>query len=326
MEKCIYCGARERLSNSHIIPECLGANLKLPKSVCEDCNSKIGNTIEAKICNDFSFYRFLAQVKTKKGKQASTRAELEIMGNKVRVDIGEGGIPKFVPPIIVGDGPPRQFLVTAESPEKLKKYMNRFEKMGIMFDPDKMAKEDVKLIFTADKRYIDSSDYLRVATKIAFERLCYISPQRAYNTEYDNIRNFIRFGKYQNRKPARLIYEERLVTSILGLPFPLHCILVFASGRLIASIVSIFGLFYYYVILNNNNRILQNWIKFIYFNPQTKESREPIFRRMYSLRTILSLVMVSARDPDVVQKSQKFAGDKFDEVVSKIRLKTKPID
>ncbi len=117
MEKCIYCGSQEKLTNSHIIPECLGANLKLLKSVCEDCNKKIGSTIEAKICNDFSFYRFLAQVKTKKGKQASTRAELEIMGNKVNVKIGEGGIPTSVPPIIVDEGPPRQFLFNPQTRE-----------------------------------------------------------------------------------------------------------------------------------------------------------------------------------------------------------------
>lgn len=323
MEKCIYCGSKEKLTNSHIIPECLGANLKLLKSVCEDCNKKIGSTIEAKICNDFSFYRFLAQVKTKKGKQASTRAELEIMGNKVNVKIGKGGIPTYVHPIIVDEGPPRKFLVTAESPEKLKKYVNRFEKIGIMFDPEKMAKEDVKLIFTADKRYIASNDYLRVATKIAFERLCDISPQRAYNDEYDNVRNFVRFGKYQNRKPARLIYEENLVNNILGVPFPFHCILLFACGRLIASIVSIFGLFYYYVILNYNNRISQNWDNFIYFNPQTREAREPILKNMYSMRRILSLVTLSLRDPDVVKKSQKYAKEKFDEVISKIKVKNK---
>jgi len=313
---CVYI-------SSHIIPECLGANLKLPKSVCEDCNKKIGSTIEAKICNDFSFYRFLAQVKTKKGKQTSTVAELEIMGNKVNVKIGEGGVPKCVPPIIVDEGPPRQFLVTAESPEKLKKIVNSFEKMGIMFDPEKMAREDVRLIFTADKRYIASNDYLRVATKIAFERLCYISPQRAYNDEYDKVRNFIRFGKYQNRKPARLIYEERLVNNILGLPFPFHGVLLFAYGRLIASIVSIFGLFYYYVILNDNNRILQNWAKFIYIDPHDRKAREPILKSDYSLRRILSLVWVSLRDPDVVQKSQKYAKVKFDEIVSKIKIKNK---
>lgn len=68
MEKFIYCSNPKGLTKSHIIPECLGANLKLNKSVCKECNSKLGNTIEAKICNDFSFYRFLAQIKTKKRK------------------------------------------------------------------------------------------------------------------------------------------------------------------------------------------------------------------------------------------------------------------
>jgi len=51
VEKCIYCNHPDDLTDSHIIPECLGANLKIQDAVCHDCNSSLGRTIEAKICN-----------------------------------------------------------------------------------------------------------------------------------------------------------------------------------------------------------------------------------------------------------------------------------
>lgn len=321
MEKCIYCNNPDDLTDSHIIPECLGANLLLKDAVCHDCNSFLGRTIEAKICKDFRFYRFLAQIKTKKRKHPTTQADLEVLGKKVKISVGKGGLPKSIPPIIVEEGPPRQYFVVAESPKKLKKYMKKFEKIGVKFDSDEAIKQDVKLTFTADKRYISSDDYLRVVAKIAFERLCGTSPQRAFQSGYDKVKQFVRHGQYQNSKPAQLIYEENLVKKILALPFPYHSILLFAYGKLIASIVSIFGLFYYFILLNDNNRLLQEWADFIYFNPQTRESRVPILERDYSLERILTLIERSRRDPEVETKSQVFAREKFDEVVSKIRLK-----
>lgn len=41
---CIYCGAKDNLSDEHIIPFALGGNLILQKSSCPDC---------AKITSDF---------------------------------------------------------------------------------------------------------------------------------------------------------------------------------------------------------------------------------------------------------------------------------
>jgi hypothetical protein len=321
MEKCIYCNSPNNLTDSHIIPEGLGSKLKLPKSVCHECNAFIGRTIEAKICSDFSFYRFLAQIETKKGKDVTTPGDLEILGSKVTVQIGEAGIPKFVPPIVVEQGPPRKFLVLAESPEKLRKYMKQFEKMGIQFETDQATPQDVKVTFTAEKRYISSHDYLRVMSKIAFEYLCYISPLRAFNTEYAKIKGFIRYGQCTNGKPARLIFEDRLVNGILSLPFPFHGILLFGYQKMIGSIISIFGIFYYFVLLNNDNPSLQDWVRFIYFIPQTKESRVPILQHDYSLKTIVDLIRISLRDPNVEQKIQKFSKEKLDVVLKNIRIK-----
>jgi len=324
MEKCIYCNNSDDLTDSHIIPDCLGANLKLKDAVCGECNSSLGRTIEAKICNDFNFYRFLAQIKTKKKKHPTAQAELQVMGKKVKVSVGEGGLPKSIPPIIVKEGPPRQYLVVAESRKKLKKYMKKIKKVSWKFDSDDAEKLDVKLTFTADKRYISTDDYLRIATKIAFERLCEKYPQRAFQAEYDKVKQFVRHGQYQTSKPAQLIYEENLVKNILALPFPYHSILLFACGSLIASIVSIFGLFYYFILLNDDNRLVQEWANFIYFNPQTRETRIPILEHDCSLERILTLIGVSSRDPEVEMKSQVFAKEKFDEVMNKLKLKTSP--
>lgn len=65
MEMCIYCLNTQNLTISHVIPECLGSHYKLKYFVCEKCNSKIGQSIEAKICKDFEFYRFIAQIEIK---------------------------------------------------------------------------------------------------------------------------------------------------------------------------------------------------------------------------------------------------------------------
>jgi len=320
MEKCIYCNKTKKLGKSHIVPECLGAKLKLLNRICNDCNHFIGRTIEAKICRDFSFYRYLAQIRTNKGKDVTTPAELQVMGNKVIVHIGEGGKPRFVPPIVEVKGNKKRFLVVAESPDKLNKYTRRFKEMGIQFEYDRAKPITVNLISSTEKRFISSDDYLRVATKIAFEFLCHEYPLRAISDGYEKVKQYIRFGKYENEKPARLIYEDGLVNNVLALPFPLHSILLFGYERMVGSIISIFGLFYYFVLLSDDNRILQNWTSFIYFNPRTGESRVPLLKHNYSRAKILNLIRISIRDPDVELKAQKYSSDKIDEILKRIEL------
>ena len=313
VDRCIYCESHGTLTHSHIIPEGLGSKLKLPSSVCRECNVFLGRTIEAKICADLSFYRFLAQIETKKGKDVTTKAELEVMGNKISVQINRAGIPKLIPPIIFEKESSRKFLVLGESPEKLRKNMMQFEKMGIHFETDDAIPHDVRLIATADKRYISSDEYLRVVSKIAFEYLCYFSPQRTFNPEYGRVKNYIRNGQYKERRPAKLIFEFALVNRILPLPFPLHGILLFGHENVVASIVIIFGLFYYFIILSDSSPGIQDWEEFAYFIPKTKEHiRATLIKRSYPLSLILRLIKKSLRDQNVERKVQEFSKQKLD--------------
>jgi len=311
MRECIYCNRLKLISKSHIIPECLGGKVKLLERVCKDCNDFLGRTIEAKMCKDFSFYRYLAKIRTKKGKDTTTPAELQVMGKKVRVHIGEGGIPRFVPPIIETRYNKKRYFIVAESPEKLEKYAKRFKEMGIQFEFDSAHPLGVNLIFSAETRYLCSDDYLRVATKIAFEYLCFEYPPHAISSGYEKVKQFIKLGKCEGEKPAFLIYEKSLIEKMLYLPFPLHGILLFQYERIIGSIVSIFGLFYYFVLLKDDNRILQNWVKFVYFNPATGELRTPLINKGYSLERLLRIITMARRDPDLEIKAREYSRDKI---------------
>ena len=319
MRKCIYCIKSQDLTKSHIIPECLGSQLRLKYFVCEECNSKIGRAIEAKICKDFEFYRFIAQIKTK-GKYATTRVELNVLGNDIEVEFRSGGVPKFIPPIIVDEGPPRKFFQVAESKKKLEKYIKNFAKMGIHFDESKMEIEDVKATFTVELANIDSVDYLRLATKIAFERLCLIGPTRVFNEEYNPIREFILNGIQPKNQVAFLFYEENIVNNVLPIPFPYHGILTFGFGKWIASIVTIFGLFYYLVLMNRNAYLLRNWVDYIYIDPKTGKMRVPLLKTFYSLPKLISSINRSQRDRHVLSKSKTLARNRFDDFLRQIKI------
>jgi len=60
--KSVYCDNLNNLTDSYIVLEWLESNMILSKSVYQDCSGIIGHTIEAKICNDLSFCRYLAPV------------------------------------------------------------------------------------------------------------------------------------------------------------------------------------------------------------------------------------------------------------------------
>lgn len=322
--KCIYCGSPNGLTDSHIVPECLGSDLQLLGSVCGDCNSTIGRELEAKMCRDFSFYRFITQIKTKSGKTPVVEADLEVFGKIIKVHIGEGGLPRDLHPIVERHGDETKFLVSAESPEKLKQEMIKFEEIGIKFDPENIKEEEARLVFTIDKTKINSIEYLRLASKIAFERLCEYTPKRAFNPDYDVVKKFIRYGDMQEKVPAGLLFEETLVNEILPLPFPYHSIMLFGLDHTVAAIVCILGLFYYFVLLNTRNALSSKWADFIYIDPMTGKARQPILLHDYSLKRILSLVAKSNGDSDRLHKAQDFARAKFDDVIKQIRPQREP--
>ena len=45
--KCVFCGQEfEKLSEEHIIPNCICGRLKSKKLLCKDCNSGLGDSID----------------------------------------------------------------------------------------------------------------------------------------------------------------------------------------------------------------------------------------------------------------------------------------
>jgi hypothetical protein len=117
-----------------------------------------------------------------------------------------------------------------------------------------------------------------------------------------------------------LFYESNIVNKILKLPFPHHGILMFGHGRFIASIVTIFGLFYYLVILNSNAHLIEEWIDYTYIDAHTGAVRTPLLQAHYSLPKLIRLILISQRDKDVLSKSKDFARNKFDEFLKEINL------
>ena len=52
--QCIYCGAKENLSDEHVVPFALGGRLVLPKSSCNTC-SAITSSFEKKVLRGFMY-------------------------------------------------------------------------------------------------------------------------------------------------------------------------------------------------------------------------------------------------------------------------------
>ena len=86
---CIICKEDKELTDEHIVPEFLGGGL-ITKSVCKNCNDKMGNTFEGRLsnCEIFSLPNFINQVKGKSGKIPNPLAgnKRTKEGEKVRVE------------------------------------------------------------------------------------------------------------------------------------------------------------------------------------------------------------------------------------------------
>lgn len=207
--KCIYCLNRNPDSVSHIIPECLGATLKLHNSVCSQCNHEIGK-FEAKVCEDLHFYRWFLQLKTK-GKIATTEAELHIDGEMINVLLRKGLEPRseFIRPMIKEDGSERYFKLISDNPDRLEKQFSKyFEKLGIKFDRENVKLTKIDFVFPGEKINISSDNFKRMAAKIAFERFAQKRYQQAISSEFNHIRNYVKTGISESPEPAFLIYEK----------------------------------------------------------------------------------------------------------------------
>jgi len=309
MGKCIYCLRPNKFIKSHVVPECLGSNIILKNSVCAVCDNKIG-IVEAKVCNELSFYRLITQVKSK-GKYATSKAELNVFGQKIPARISRGGIKGYVRPIIE-DGPPRYFHAVAETQKKLKKLMKKYTKTGIEFNEERISEVEVKVVFRQELTNINSMDFLRVAAKIAFERFCMKRYSQAFDKEFNPVREFVLNGNRISRQVAFLIFDNELANNILDISCPYHGILLFGAHNKIASIVNIFGLFYYYIILNNNvNYLINDWEEFVYIDPKTKKDREPLYHSFPNFPQLELSIERSLRDSNVFRKSTNYAREKF---------------
>lgn len=321
MEKCIYRFESPPLIKSHIIPECLGSKHVFPDSVCDECNSIISREIEAEACDILSFFRMILQLKTK-GKYATAQAEINVFGEKFKIPIRKGFKPKskYIRPIIIKKGSYRDFYILANSQEKLKKQMKELTKSGIKFEEKKITPIDPKLTFEFKFNEVNSVNFLRLATKIGFERFCEYRPQQAFSDEFNPIRKYILEGKQGLSKNAFLIFEERLIKTNLYLPFPYHGIFLFGFNKIIGSIVIIFGLFYYFVLLNSNAYLLKDWYDFIYIDPIAKKTRFPILSSPPSLLDLMRKIKKSLRDKNSHLKAIDYARKKFNQFLKETKM------
>ncbi|MCC6942212.1 MAG: hypothetical protein IT551_11465, partial [Novosphingobium sp.] len=105
--RCIYCGTTEGpLTTEHIIPYCMGGNLKLPEASCEE------HRVLTQKLEERNFGQFLKPYRTKIGIQSSNPVPTEIepwfkdadgknlRGSKVPVDDFPESciIPTYYPP------------------------------------------------------------------------------------------------------------------------------------------------------------------------------------------------------------------------------------
>lgn len=71
MDKCWLCEAEltdDNQSKEHIIPNGTGGRLKSNKFLCKTCNTRMGDSSDASLCDDLRFYVEMFQINCERNK------------------------------------------------------------------------------------------------------------------------------------------------------------------------------------------------------------------------------------------------------------------
>jgi hypothetical protein len=80
VDRCIYCGSTEQLSDEHIVPINLGGNRVLYKASCENCRLKI-HPVETECLKQFRHIRYRLGIGKRNIKSRPTKVSVQVLVN-----------------------------------------------------------------------------------------------------------------------------------------------------------------------------------------------------------------------------------------------------
>lgn len=97
--ECMYCGAKEKLSDEHIIPYAMSGTLVLPQSSCERC-AAITSRIERKVLRGFMFdARVVGNFPSRRKRDRPTKLTAKLLAaddSVVEKEVGVSEMPAFL--------------------------------------------------------------------------------------------------------------------------------------------------------------------------------------------------------------------------------------
>ena len=288
---CIYCKVpldSDSVSKSDVIPDHLGNGLVLEEAVCKACNNDFNVQVEQPLKDHLSYLRAGLDLRGRRRKPVRVLADVEIqsLGKKMTVDL-EHIEKKGIPPFKFRGDDGRQYYALIGNLDYIenKKAEISIKKPNIIWQ-EANDKGEVELqVNTLPVHTMNGQLARRLASKIAFERLCQKKAnQVVLDKLYDEVRNYIMTGS--SKKPvATLIYNEQIMNRNMNFPFPYHSIVLTNDMKRnrIVGVVSLFGLYYYLVRLSNYLSIRVHWDDCIVVDPQESNEYELLIKGSSSI-------------------------------------------
>lgn len=78
IDRCIYCGSRDQLSDEHVVPFALGGTLVLSRASCESCRVKTGSIEQRLLRNHWWPYRQRLRLPTRRPVEQPTHVPVKL--------------------------------------------------------------------------------------------------------------------------------------------------------------------------------------------------------------------------------------------------------
>jgi HNH endonuclease len=284
--KCIYCKGVDANSLSHIIPESLGNNTTLRRGVCDECNSTFNREVEEPIVKALAPIRSFLQLEGKRDELPLVRIEVrygdgrQIVAAKSLSELLSRAFvfTKFTDP----KGVFRNIAFVSFDQDAIEPHQKRYHARHRDVALDEIPRDSLAgLEFWAHFDFSVFSDprCLRMVAKIAFEWWCMErSPEFVSSEEYDDVRNYIRYGAEPASPIVSVVDNDAIVAYFRSIPFGAHLLYRWAHPRLprLVMIIAPYSLVYYQVVLARRYRALAPNSMLTAVNPQTGNSSTPI--------------------------------------------------
>lgn len=170
---CYYCLnqlTEENKSVEHIIPNAIGGRVKSKRLLCEECNSMLGRTIDAAVCNQLQPLISFLNIKREKGSPVILKNLNSDSGEKY--NLIEGRKPVLTKPTVEMDKGKNTFRIVARDEKELKKIIKQLKKKYPTIDDKDFEKKAQRQKYFMDEKLsinisVGSDEFIKGILKIA---------------------------------------------------------------------------------------------------------------------------------------------------------------